>query len=91
MIYCELFVCMRFVAAGKASVGLGKSPAEIQDEVAKAWLRAHSKDTSAVIRTTRSGRTRKALSLDFRSRNGGRQSRVPAHTELGVDRYTGAI
>jgi adenosylhomocysteinase len=46
MIYCELFVCMRFVAAGKAAVGLGKSPAAIQDEVAKAWMRAHSEDFS---------------------------------------------
>lgn len=42
MIYCELFVCMRTVAAGKAPTGLTHSPPVIQDEVAKTWLRAHS-------------------------------------------------
>ncbi|MBL8151831.1 MAG: hypothetical protein JNN15_18060 [Blastocatellia bacterium] len=44
MIYCELFVCMREVAAKRAPVGLSKSPPAIQDEVAKAWLKAHSED-----------------------------------------------
>jgi adenosylhomocysteinase len=44
MIYCELFVCMREVAAKRAPIGLSKSPPPIQDEVAKAWLRAHSED-----------------------------------------------
>lgn len=44
MIYCELFVCMREVAAKRAPIGLSKSPPPIQDEVAKAWLKAHSKD-----------------------------------------------
>lgn len=44
MIYCELFVCMREVAAKRAPIGLSNSPGPIQDEVAKAWLRAHSDD-----------------------------------------------
>lgn len=44
MIYCELFLCMREVAAKRAPIGLSKSPGPIQDEVAKAWLRAHSED-----------------------------------------------
>lgn len=44
MIYCELFVCMREIAAKRAPIGLSKSPGPIQDEVAKAWLRAHSDD-----------------------------------------------
>lgn len=44
MIYCELFVCMREVALKKAPVGLTKSPPAIQDEVAKAWVKAHSDD-----------------------------------------------
>lgn len=44
MIYCELFVCMREVAAKRAPVGLTKSPPPVQDEVAKAWLKAHSED-----------------------------------------------
>jgi adenosylhomocysteinase len=44
MIYCELFLCMREVAAKRAPIGLSKSPGPIQDEVAKAWLKAHSDD-----------------------------------------------
>lgn len=44
MIYCELFVCMREVAAGRAPIGLSKSPPPIQDEVSKAWLKEHSED-----------------------------------------------
>lgn len=44
MTYCELFVCMREVAAKKAPIGLSKSHAPIQDEVAKAWLKDHSED-----------------------------------------------
>lgn len=44
MIYCELFVCMREVSAKRAPIGLSKSPPPIQDEVAKAWLKAHSED-----------------------------------------------
>lgn len=44
MIYCELFVCMREVATKRAPIGLSKSPAPVQDEVAKAWLKAHSED-----------------------------------------------
>ncbi len=44
MIYCELFVCMREVAAKRAPIGLSKSPAPVQDEVAKAWMKAHSDD-----------------------------------------------
>lgn len=42
MIYCELFVCMREVVNGRASVGLHHSAPVNQDEVAKSWLRAHS-------------------------------------------------
>ena len=49
MIYCELFVCMREVAAKKAPVGLSKSPPAIQDEVAKAWMRAHSDDFPSAL------------------------------------------
>lgn len=49
MIYCELFVCMREVAAKRAPIGLSKSPGPIQDEVAKAWLRAHSDDFPKAI------------------------------------------
>ncbi len=49
MIYCELFVCMREVAARKAPVGLSKSPPALQDEVAKAWMRAHSDDFPKAI------------------------------------------
>jgi adenosylhomocysteinase len=44
MIYCELFVCMREVAAKRAPIGLTKSPPPVQDEVSKAWLKAHSED-----------------------------------------------
>ncbi|WP_145144453.1 NAD(P)-dependent oxidoreductase [Roseomonas gilardii] len=44
MIYSELFVCMRLVANGLAPVDLSNSPPEVQNEVAKAWLRAHSKE-----------------------------------------------
>jgi adenosylhomocysteinase len=44
MIYCELFVCMREVAAKRAPIGLSKSPPPLQDEVAKAWLKAHSEE-----------------------------------------------
>ncbi|MEQ1515905.1 MAG: NAD(P)-dependent oxidoreductase [Usitatibacteraceae bacterium] len=44
MIYCELLVCMRYVAEGKAPVDLSNSPPAVQNEVAKAWLRAHSED-----------------------------------------------
>ncbi|MBM4271504.1 MAG: hypothetical protein FJ139_05015 [Deltaproteobacteria bacterium] len=44
MIYCELFLCMREVAARKAPLGLSKSPPPIQEEVAKAWLKHHSDD-----------------------------------------------
>lgn len=44
MIYCELFVCMREVAAKRAPIGLSKSPPPLQDEVSKAWMRAHSDD-----------------------------------------------
>ncbi|MEP4959852.1 NAD(P)-dependent oxidoreductase [Pseudophaeobacter sp.] len=42
MIYCELFVCMREVANGRAKASLHHSPPPLQDEVAKAWLRHHS-------------------------------------------------
>ncbi len=49
MIYCELFLCMREVAGKRASIGLSKSPGPIQDEVAKAWLRAHSEDFRKAI------------------------------------------
>ncbi|MBK9089555.1 MAG: hypothetical protein IPL90_11085 [Holophagales bacterium] len=44
MIYCELVVCMREVAARRAPIGLSKSLPAVQDEVAKAWMRAHSED-----------------------------------------------
>jgi adenosylhomocysteinase len=44
MIYCELFVCMREVAAKRAPIGLSKSPPALQGEVAKAWMKAHSDD-----------------------------------------------
>ena len=43
MIYCELFVCMRHVAEGKVAADLHHSPPGIQNEVAREWLRAHSK------------------------------------------------
>jgi hypothetical protein len=46
MIYCELFVCLREVAAKRAPIGLSKSPPQLQDEVSKTWLRAHSEDFS---------------------------------------------
>lgn len=49
MIYCELFVCMREVAANRVDLGLQKSMPALQDEVAKAWLRAHSEDFSSAI------------------------------------------
>ncbi|WP_166627758.1 NAD(P)-dependent oxidoreductase [Tenacibaculum caenipelagi] len=42
MIYCELFVCLREVVNGKVKKGLHKSEEYIQNEVSKAWLRAHS-------------------------------------------------
>lgn len=42
MIYCELLVCMREVSLKRAPIGLTKSAAAIQDEVAKAWLSVHS-------------------------------------------------
>ncbi len=49
MIYCELFVCMREVALKKAPLGLSKSLPPVQDEVAKAWMRAHSDDFSNAL------------------------------------------
>jgi adenosylhomocysteinase len=36
MIYCELFLCMREVAASRVAPGLHRSSPHIQDEVAKA-------------------------------------------------------
>jgi adenosylhomocysteinase len=47
MIYSELIVCMRYVAEGKAPIDLSNSPSAIQNEVAKAWLRAHSDEFAA--------------------------------------------
>ncbi|MBI5921307.1 MAG: hypothetical protein HY847_06610 [Betaproteobacteria bacterium] len=49
MIYCELFLCMRELAAKRAPIGLSKSPPPIQDEVGKAWLRSHSDDFSRAL------------------------------------------
>lgn len=49
MIYCELLVCMREVATKKAPVGLSKSSPAIQDEVAKAWMTAHSDDFPSAL------------------------------------------
>lgn len=49
MIYCELFLCMREVAAKRAPLGLTKSPPSIQNEVGKAWLKSHSEDFSHAL------------------------------------------
>jgi len=46
MIYCELFVCLREVVEGSVKPDLHHSPAALQDEVAKAWLREHSPEFS---------------------------------------------
>jgi S-adenosylhomocysteine hydrolase len=46
MIYCELLLCMREVAAKRAPIGLSKSPPALQDEVAKMWMRYHADDFS---------------------------------------------
>lgn len=43
MIYSELFVCLREVANNRAPQGLSCSPPPLQDEVAKVWLRHHSR------------------------------------------------
>jgi len=40
---------MREVAAGRAPIGLSKSPPPIQDEVAKIWLKFHSEDFPRAI------------------------------------------
>jgi adenosylhomocysteinase len=42
LVYSELFVCIRQVAEGRAERGLHSAAADVQDEVAKAWLRVHS-------------------------------------------------
>jgi len=49
MIYCELFLCMREVAAKRAPIGLSKSPPALQDEVAKVWMKYHAGDFSKAL------------------------------------------
>lgn len=49
MIYSELFVCMRMVAEGMTPADLSDSPPTVQNEVAKAWIRAHASDFADAI------------------------------------------
>jgi adenosylhomocysteinase len=44
MIYCELFVCMREVASGRAPIGLTVTAPSVENEVGQAWLLAHSEE-----------------------------------------------
>ncbi|MEZ4657025.1 MAG: NAD(P)-dependent oxidoreductase [Caldilineaceae bacterium] len=48
LIFSELFLCMREVAAQCAPKGLSKSLPRLQDEAAKAWLKAHAEEFTRV-------------------------------------------
>ncbi|MCB9150019.1 MAG: hypothetical protein H6641_14785 [Caldilineaceae bacterium] len=49
LIFSELFLCMREVAAQCAPKGLSKSLPAIQNEAAKAWLKTHSDEFTQAV------------------------------------------